>query len=218
MKTATRFERHLSWEDHKFKREMIAPGVERFGHCWGVSFFGKQDAMIKEGIAEPEWFSDGKTKNSRGYVKRQKKLIINGRNIETTAPAKGSCTLCISYTPEEQEIAQKLYDEIEEQERSANSERSLSEGFISDVEREGSAQKAALQHLRAAYFDIAIAFNTVPAACIPWTSSPEVIERANELFVELRALLTENPVKPSKMLKARNDKEFQRFMSQLKLS
>lgn len=105
MKTACNLEGLISWEDHQFRRERIAPGVMRHGCHWGVIFEGKRDALIAAGVAVDGWFSDCQSRNKRGFIIRQKRFIQDGREIKTGVSAQGRCRVDFIYTERERDAA-----------------------------------------------------------------------------------------------------------------
>ena len=67
---------------------IIAPGVTRLDCDWGHCLKGRQEAIIKAGLAMPDWFADGSTRNERGQVVRSKSFEFNGRRVDTTTRQK----------------------------------------------------------------------------------------------------------------------------------
>lgn len=81
----------------------VAPGVTRRDDGWCYYLEGEQEAIIKAGLAKPDWFEDGSRRNKKGYVIRTKNLMVDGRHVETvTRKSSRICTARINCTEEEQ--------------------------------------------------------------------------------------------------------------------
>lgn len=81
----------------------IAPGVKRTELSWGYYLEGKKEALIASGLAEPSWFADRSQRNKRGQIVRSKKLIVDGRKVQTTWPQIGPTTVIFHYTEAERQ-------------------------------------------------------------------------------------------------------------------
>jgi len=80
----------------------VAPGVTRNNCHWGYYLEGTMDALIASGLTKKSWFSDWSERRANGNVVRLKRLFIDGRNVETTRPARGECLVRVHYTQDEE--------------------------------------------------------------------------------------------------------------------
>jgi len=79
----------------------VAQGVTRMQCCWGFVLEGQKEALIASGLALDEWFIKPGLLNKRGQVRRSKRLVVDGREIQTTLPAKGPATVQVRFTEAE---------------------------------------------------------------------------------------------------------------------
>lgn len=67
----------------------VAPGVQRNDCDWGYSLEGTKDNLLASGLVKPHWFIEPNMEDGHGRTVRSKRLVDDGRNIETTLPARG---------------------------------------------------------------------------------------------------------------------------------
>ncbi len=80
----------------------VGEGVTRTDCFWGYYLEGTRDALMKAGLAEPEWFADGTERNAHGRVVRTKYFKHAGRDCECVMEQrKGWYHLRFIYTPTE---------------------------------------------------------------------------------------------------------------------
>ncbi len=96
-------------------KKICAPGVQYRCLPWGFFFHGKQHDVIEAGVAQPEWFTDGKQRDKLGRIRRRKALEVGGRHIKTVTFPPGPCSVYIHYTNAEQ----KKYDALKQQKQEA---------------------------------------------------------------------------------------------------
>lgn len=202
----------MSVYDGKYDEVVVAPRVRRSATTYACYFKGARDDLIALGIAEPDWFEDGTNHDRRGRIKRQKIFQYAGRKIKTVVNEKNKCTLVVHYNESEEILARKAEDAHLQEMHRARHEQEL----INEAVKEGGSQGLALKELQFSLSGVLMSFNAIDSPDIPWTSSPRVIRQANALCRELLNLLTENPVQPSLIVKARLDGKFQELIERLR--
>ena len=71
----------------------IFPGVTRGDAIYGYWLEGTKEALLRSGLAKPEWFLDGREKNPHGKTIRTVRVEQDGNCIECTQPARGLCEI-----------------------------------------------------------------------------------------------------------------------------
>jgi len=81
----------------------IAPGITRQDCHWGYYLEGTKDALLLAGVAQSEWFLDGREKTRHGKIIRTVYAEQDGIPVECRQPAHGLCMVRFVTAKEERD-------------------------------------------------------------------------------------------------------------------